>query len=67
MNAKGIRAPPASPCSTRNTTMLSRLQAREQSREASTKQEEMTTAKRRADITIVNQAARGMMMISATR
>src|SRR5690606_41621942 len=43
--AKGIRAPPASPCSTRNTIMLCRLQAMEQSREAMTKSTEMLTAK----------------------
>src|SRR5690606_28267694 len=65
--AKGIRAPPASPCSTRNTIMLCRLQAMEQSREAMTKSTEMLTAKRRGDSTMASQAASGMMMISATR
>src|SRR5690606_11826445 len=65
--AKGISAPPASPCNTRKTIMLCRLQAIEQSSEATTKITEMLTAKRRGDSTIASQAASGMMTISATR
>ena len=65
--AKGISAPPASPCNTRNRIMLSRFQAIEHSSEAITKVTDMLTAKRRGDMTIASHAASGMMMISATR
>ncbi len=67
VNAKGMSAPPASPCRARKTIMLSRFQAMEQSREAMTKIAEMVTANRRGDRIMVSQAASGMMMISATR
>src|SRR5690606_4686050 len=67
VNASGISAPPVKPCSARNTIMLSRLHAMEQSSEANRKPTETHTATRRAESSCTSQAVSGLMMISATR
>ncbi|MNF09181.1 hypothetical protein D3C80_2097790 [compost metagenome] len=67
VNASGISAPPVNPCRARNTIMLSRLQAMEQSREAARNPRDTHTARRRADSNCTSQAVSGIMMISATR
>ena len=67
MKARGISAPPVRPWKARNTIMLSRLQAMEQSSEATRKNDETHTARRRAENTCTSQVVSGIMMISATR
>jgi len=67
VKASGISAPPVNPCIARNTIMLSRFQAKEQSREEIRKPTDTQTARRRADSSCTSQAVSGIMMISATR
>ncbi|CRO67577.1 hypothetical protein PAERUG_P15_London_17_VIM_2_02_10_01631 [Pseudomonas aeruginosa] len=67
VNASGISAPPVKPCMARNTIMLSRFQANEQSSEDTRKPTEIITARRRAESSCTSQAVIGIMMISATR
>ncbi|MCY1414045.1 hypothetical protein D9M71_294850 [compost metagenome] len=67
VNASGISAPPVKPCRARNTIMLSRLHAMEQSRDATRNPRDTHTARRRADSSCTSQAVSGIMMISATR
>ncbi|MCY1305011.1 hypothetical protein D9M70_547910 [compost metagenome] len=67
VKAIGISAPPVKPCRARNTIMLSRFQASEQSSEEIRKPMEITTARRRAESSCTSQVVSGIMMISATR
>ncbi|MCY1460128.1 hypothetical protein D9M71_776600 [compost metagenome] len=67
VKASGISAPPVKPCRALKTIMLSRLQAREQSKDEIRKPIDTQTARRRAESNCTSQAVRGIMMISATR
>ena len=67
VKASGMSAPPVKPCIARNTIMLSRFQAKEQSREEIRKPIDTHTASRRAESNCTSQAVSGIMMISATR